>query len=159
MRAVRTVSLSLACVVASLGFAPAPVYKANYRDPGFVLKQLQGTWAMPIYEHGGRTMISVGEAYTVKIVKDQWSFFISKNGGPLTNNKSSSYTLKLDPKANPAHIDFIQSKTYSLLGVYVLEADTLKIAFRITNDEKKDRSTDLANAGPNDYVLELRRQR
>ena len=151
---VRRSALLLAA--AAFGFAPAPVYKENARDPDAVLKRLQGTWAMPQYESGRRTLISPGEAYTVKIEKDQWTFWRSQNGGPLT--KSSTYTLKLDPKATPTEIDFIQSRTYTLLGSYDLKGDTLKIVFRVNNGLKKERARNLASPGPGDYLLRLERK-
>jgi uncharacterized protein (TIGR03067 family) len=147
--------LLVGLVGATLGFAPAPIPKENQRDPEVVLKRLQGTWAMPRYEQNGRTMISMGEAYTIKIEKDQWTFFRSQRGGPLT--KSTSYSLKLDPKAAPAQIDFVKGKTFSLLGVYELKGDTLKIVFRVNTEGKRDRATDLANPAPNDYLLQLER--
>jgi uncharacterized protein (TIGR03067 family) len=143
-------------VLAALGFAPAPVFKESARTAASDLARLQGTWAMPRYEQNGRTMISMGEAYTVKVEKDQWTFYRSQNGGPLT--KSSSYALRLDPKTAPAEIDFIQSKTYVLLGVYDLKGDALKIVFRVNGDGKKDRVKDLANPAPTDYLIELRRK-
>ena len=149
--------LALLLAAAALGFAPAPIYKENARDPASVLKRLQGSWAMPRYESGGRNMINPGEAYTVIIEKDQWTFWRSRNGGPLM--KSSTYTLKLDPKTNPAEIDFFQSKTYSLLGSYDMSGDTVKIVFRVTNDDKRDRARDLATPGPGDYYLQLERKR
>ena len=148
--------LLVVLVAASLGFAPAPVYRENSRDPESVLKRLQGEWAMPRYEQNGRTMISMGEAYTVKIEKDVWTFYRSHNGGPLV--KSSSYTLKLDPKANPAEIDFVSSPTYRLLGVYELKGDTLRIAFRTNTGANMDRVRSLATPAPNDYVIELQRK-
>jgi uncharacterized protein (TIGR03067 family) len=151
---VRRIVLLLAA--SALGFAPAPVYKETGRDPVAVLKRLQGTWAMPQYESGGRTMISPGETYTVKIEKDQWTFWRSQNGGPLT--KSSTYTLKLDPKANPAEVDFVQSPTYSLLGAYALEGNTVRVVFRVSNGMQKQRARDLAAPGPGDYLLRLERK-
>ena len=154
---VRSISLLLVgLVVATLGFAPAPIPKENYRNSEFVLKRLQGTWAMPRYEQNGRTMISNGEAYTVKIEKDLWTFYRSQNGGPLT--KSSSYTLKLDPKATPAEIDFISNPTYRLLGIYELKGDSLKIAFRVNNGMNMDRVKSLTNPAANDYILQLERK-
>ena len=152
---VRRIALLLA--VTALGFAPAPIYKENGRDPATVLRRLQGSWAMPRYEMAGRTMISPGEAYTVIIEKDQWTFWRSRNGGPLM--KSSTYTLKLDPKTNPAEIDFFQSKTYSLLGSYDMSGDTVKIVFRVTDDEKRDRARDIVTPAPGDYSLQLERKR
>ena len=149
--------LLVGLVVAALGFAPAPIFRENPRDPQSVLDRVQGTWAMPRYEQNRRTLISMGEAYVVKIEKTQWTFFRSQNGGPLT--KSSTYTLKLDPKTTPAEIDFIQSQTYSLLGVYELKDDKLKIVFRVNGAGKKDRAQDLVNPPPNDYLLELERKR
>ena len=148
--------LLVGLVGAALGFAPAPVFRENYRDPAFVLKQLRGTWAMPRYDRNGATMISAGEAYTVKIEKDLWTFYRSQNGGPLM--KSSSYTLKLDPKTTPAEIDFIGSGTYRLLGVYELKADKLKITFRITTEMDKSRVKSLTKPDPGDYLLELERK-
>ena len=153
----RSTSLLLVGLVgATLGFAPVPIYRENYRTPEAVLKQLQGTWAMPRYDQNGRTMISVGEAYTVKIEKERWTFYRSQNGGPLS--PSSSYTLKLDPKAAPAEIDFGSTPTYRLLGVYELKGDRLKITFRINSGVNIDRVKSLTNPGPNDYLLELERK-
>ena len=147
----------LLLAASALAFAPAPVYKENARDPDAVLRRLQGTWAMPRYELAGRTLISPGEAYTVKSEKDQWTFWRSRNGGPLI--KSSTYTLKLDPKANPAEVDFVLSATYSLLGAYALDGDTLKVVFRVSDRMKMERARDLAAPGRIDYFLRLERKR
>ena len=111
---------------------------------------------MPRYEIGGRSMISPGEAYAVKIEKDQWTFFRSQNGGRLT--KAQSYALKLDPKTTPAEVDLVQSKTYLLLGAYELKGDTLKIVLRDTDDAKRERARDLTNLATGDYLIELQRK-
>ena len=152
-------TLLLLLPIAALGFAPAPVFREKPNDPESVLKCLQGDWAMPRYEQNGRTRISNGEAYMVKIEKDLWTFYHSHNGGPLT--KSMSYTLKLDPKATPAEIDFLDylsTPTYRLLGVYELKGDTLRIAFRTNTGANMDRVRSLATPAPNDYVIELQRK-
>jgi uncharacterized protein (TIGR03067 family) len=145
--------LLLLLPIAALGFAPAPVYRGNDLDPAYVLKRLQGTWAMPRYDRNRRTMILASEVYTVKIEKDQWTFFISRNGGSLI--KSSTFTLKLDSKAVPAEIDFAQGKTRTFLGVYDLKGDTLKIVFRATKD---GRARDLTNPARGDEFLQLERK-
>ena len=77
-------TLLLLLPIAALGFAPAPVFRDNDRDPALVLRQFQGTWKMPRYDRGGLTMIRANEVYTVEIKKDQWTFFISRNGGAIT---------------------------------------------------------------------------
>jgi len=151
----RTILLLLLPMVA-LGFAPAPVYRDPDRDPVLALKRLQGTWRMPRYDRGGLTMIRAREAYTVHIEKDQWTFYISRNGGALT--KSSTFRLKLDPKAVPPEIDLIQGKTRTLLGVYDLKGDTLKIVYRVTDDEKEERACDLTNPALGDEFLQLERK-
>ena len=155
---VRSAALTfLLLAAASSGFAPAPIFKESKRDPAFVLQRLQGTWAMPRYDHGGTSAISMCEAYTIKIEKDEWTFFRSHNGGPLT--KSSTYTLKLDPKTNPPEIDFVGKQNMTLVGTYDLRGDDLKIVFRIKGQGgRTDRAKDLTNPEPNDYLIELRRQ-
>ena len=154
---VRPLSLLLVgLTAAALGFAPAPVYRGDDLDPAKVLKRLEGTWAMPRYEQAGRTRIAAGEAYTIKIEKDQWTFFRSQKGGRLT--KAQSYTLKLDPKATPPEVELVRSKTYLLLGAYELKGDTLKIVFRVTNDAKRERARDLTNLATGDYLIELQRK-
>ena len=86
---------------------------------------------------------------------DRWTTFRSQNGGPLT--KTATFTLRLDPKAAPAEIDFIQSNTDSLLGAYDLKGDTLKIIVRTNNAAAKGRARDRTNPTPNDCILQLER--
>ena len=152
----RTLLFSLLSIVA-FGFAPAPVFRERPDDPETVLRRLQGTWKVPRYELAGRTAYSKGEAYTIKIEKDLWTFFRSVDGGALS--KSSSHTMKLDPKSTPAEIDLIavHDPTFIFFGVYELKGDTLRFAFRTSTNGKKDRAKDLTPA-PDTFFLQLERQ-
>jgi uncharacterized protein (TIGR03067 family) len=148
----------LLLLIAALGFAPAPVFRERPDDPVAVLKRLQGTWTVPRYELGGRTAYSKGEAYTIEIEKDRWTFFRSVNGSPLV--KLSSHTLKLDPKATPAEIDLIATHDpmFIFSGVYELKGDTPKFVFRTDTHGKKNRAKDIINPGPGTFFMQLERR-
>ncbi len=154
----RSSLLLIGLVGATLGFAPAPVFRERPDDPDAVFRRLQGTWAVSRNEEGGQTRIPMGQAFTIKFEKDQWTFLRSENGGPLI--KSDRHTLKLDPKATPAEIDFIFSATKEVrfCGVYELKGDTLRIAFRSTANGTKGRAKDLSNPAPGDWFMQLERR-
>ena len=155
MRSLAFLLGPLVLAASTLGFAPAPIYKGNGRAPGSVLKRLQGTWTVSRYEISGQNLLPAGEDYIVRIEKGQWTF--SRKGA--TPPKTNTYTLKLDPKAKPAAVDFVRDKTCLALGAYALEGDTWKIVFRAADGTKKERARDLATPGPGDYYLQLERKR
>ena len=144
-------------VLATLGFAPAPIFKENDQDPEVVSKRLQGMWAMPRYEHAGRTMISKGEVHAVQIEKDQWTFLSSDKGGPLT--RSSTLTVRFNPKAKTPEIDLTSGTEYVYHGVYELKGDTMKLVFRANRGGERGRACDLTSSAGFDYLMQLERQR
>jgi uncharacterized protein (TIGR03067 family) len=135
-----------------LGFAPAPVFKKRPLDPD----RLEGTWDVTLYDQCGQSHLSSGLAYTVEIEKDQLTFFWSQNGGPL--ERSPSFTLRLDPKATPAEIDFIQDGMNIYSGVYCSKAGRLEIVYQATSDRTKYRAKDLGHPAPTNYHMRLERR-
>ena len=145
-----------ALALATLGFAPAPIFKEKYQDSKAVSKRVQGMWAMPRYEYNGRTMISKGEVWTVKIEKDQWTVLTSENGGPLT--RSSTSTVKFNPKAMTPEIDLTSGTEYVYHGIYELKGDTMKLIFRANRDGSAGRARDLTRPSDFDHLMQLERQ-
>ena len=153
----RRLLFSLLSIVA-LGFAPAPVFRERPDDPEAVLKRLQGTWMVSRYEQGGQTIFAKGEAFEIKIEKDRWTFFLSRDGLPVTT--SSSFALKLDTRGSPAEIDIMSdaNKMYMLNGVYHLKGDTLTIVYRVNANGNKDRARHLTKLAPGDCLMQLERR-
>ena len=157
-------------LVAPLGLAPPPVFRERPDDSESVLRRLQGTWSMSRFEIRGRTVNGEGEVFTIRIENDLWTSFHSANGSRVS--EMDRFTLKLDPKASPAEIDFThRSLPVGWRGVYSLKGDTLKIVFReydLKGDTakilyppnvngKKDRARNLLDPGPRDYFMQLER--
>ena len=94
----RIATLGLALLVtASLGFAPAPIYRERRGSPEDELKNLQGRWLLVSRKRGGNSPSHAVHAVVVK--GNQWTFF-DKAG-----TWHASWLLSLDVKNSPKHID------------------------------------------------------
>lgn len=76
------------------------------------------------------------------------------------DDETQEFTFKLDPAAKPKRID-ITFTLGTLLGVYELDGDTLKVCYsEIQESEKGRRPTDLtAPAGSKRYLWVLKRDK
>ena len=120
----RIATLSLALLVtASLGFAPAPIYRERQGSPENELKDLQGKWILVSRMCGGKK-ITNHVAYTVQISGNRW--VLSSKDGKFRNSR----TFSLDVKQSPKHINMrIDGREYSECNIYELKGDKLEYAY------------------------------
>ena len=120
----RAMSLALVLLgIASLGFAPAPVYRERRGSAEDELKNLQGRWLLVSRTRGGKRVTN-HVAYAVQISGDRW--VLSSKDGTFR----SSRTFSLDVKQSPKHIDMRSDGVPSTrCCIFQLEGDTLKHAY------------------------------
>src|SRR5262245_66566025 len=106
VRAVLVVLLA-AGVAAS---APVPRPRPDRMSEALAVKNLQGTWTILRYEHGGSPIGAAG--LKVRISNETWAFY--REGAAAA--PSSSYNLAIDTSKKPAWLDLTQvnSKTFVL---------------------------------------------
>jgi uncharacterized protein (TIGR03067 family) len=116
-------------IVLSLGFAPAPVYKAPKPvAPKSDLERMQGKWVVVRQSRNGEDMAARPSNYTVEIVGDRFRHFI---GGRLL----AEWSIRLDATKRIKEIDRkklggeVVSGPTALLGIYRLDGDSLQIAY------------------------------
>ncbi len=115
-------------LTAALLLAAAPADDAN-KD----LNGLQGTWNVESLVRGGKF------ASPATVSKMQLVISGDKATMKVPAKDDSAGTLKLDPSKKPAAIDFVRDDKEVLLGIYVLDGDTLRLA--IQKPGGKDRPT------------------
>jgi uncharacterized protein (TIGR03067 family) len=116
-------------IVAALGTATAAPVESESVKEG--LAKLTGTWKVKEWKRNGEDV----PAEDAKVTR----FII--NGDKIivdTGTKKDMGTITIDPKKKPATID-IKSETYkvTLLCIYELDKDSLKICFPIDAKEKR----------------------
>jgi uncharacterized protein (TIGR03067 family) len=146
----RTTTFALALLVtASLGFAPAPVYRPRRGGPEEELKNLQGTWILVSRTRAGRTP-SHG-LFAVDVRDNRWTFS-SKDGTWHT-----SWFLSLDVKKSPKQIDLRgDGWEGSACAIYENKGDTLEFAFEL---DTSLRPTNFRGDSSKWYVDVYRRQK
>ena len=89
----RRTTIAVAILVASLGFAPAPVFRER-PDPKGLLKRLQGTWELKTPS---------GRVSTLARIKDDtWTYIFVTNG---VESEGSPTEIILDARGNPVKLD------------------------------------------------------
>lgn len=120
-------------VVMSLGFAPAPVYRAR-PDKRTDLEKMQGAWVrVSLTIDGKRHEEAVGSVVPT-INGDTLSF-----AAP-----SDKWRLTLDATKNPKRLESLQivpANALGFMGIYKLEGDRLVVCWRSGKTEA-DRPTD-----------------
>src|SRR5262245_54052314 len=112
------------------------------------LQRLQGTWR-PV------SAIENGVAVPTNKLKDQ-TFFIGADTFLIRQGQTAlqAGNLQLDPTASPATVNAIvkqgQKKDTTLLGIYSLDGDTLKICF---DPQGQERPKELASAEGSGFTL------
>jgi uncharacterized protein (TIGR03067 family) len=129
--------ICLLVVVACVGFAPAPFPRREKRQDDF--QAIQGIWKVVVYESNGAPLTN--NNLRVRIEGLNWHFYRENNG---QKTPSSTYALRLEPKASPAAFDWsqphnVQNPMY--IGSYLLERKRLTIVFGNAN---QPRPTDFA---------------
>ena len=125
----RAMSLALVLlVIASLGFAPAPVYRERRGSTEDELKHLQGRWLLVSRTREGNK-ITNHVAYAVQINGDRW--VLSSKDSKFRNSR----TFSLDVKQSPKHIHMrADGETSAECCIYEVEGDTLKYAYPAEKD-------------------------
>jgi uncharacterized protein (TIGR03067 family) len=113
--------------------------------------ELQGQWQVQQYEVNG-TPREAREYYWA-IHRDSIRHDVAIGGGAV-------WKFKIDPSKSPKQIDIhttpaLNGKGEALPGIYLLEGDTLKVCFRITEGERPTEFT--AAAGSKQAQLVLKR--
>jgi uncharacterized protein (TIGR03067 family) len=98
------------------------------------LKKVQGTWKFLSHEMNGQPTPRE-EVEKLKISFSGDKFSVTEDGKVL-----QAGTNKLDPTKKPAHIDATvtdgQGKGVTMLGVYELKGDTLRVCFDPTGKQR-----------------------
>src|ERR1700722_14820874 len=109
--------VALVAAIALPAFAPAPFPKPKKDDQ----KSLAGTWSVVRYERAGNPVRAAG-SLKVQIEGDKWMFLNVNAGGA---KPSTTYTITLDSKKDPASIDLTMSDARvkmaggnKLMGIY-----------------------------------------
>src|ERR1043166_5180599 len=101
------------------------------------LEKLQGTWRFQSHEHDGKAMAKEQvEGMTITFTGDKWTV---KVGDMVVQ----AGTHKFDPTQKPATVDATvtegENKGKTMLGIYELKDDTIKVCF---DPEGKTRPTE-----------------
>ena len=118
--------IAVALCVLGLITCGRPVAADDKADPGAAeLKKVQGTWAFESQEVGGQK--APADALKQMTITFDGDKFTVKNGDKVTQ----SGTQKLDPakKAVDAKVTEGVSSGTTMLGIYELDGDTLKVCF------------------------------
>jgi len=115
-----------------------------------VLKKLQGTWKFVSQEREGKPRPREELAkQTITFARDKWT--VRRDGKVV-----QAGTHKFDPGRKPAQVDAVvtdgEDKGSTMLGIYELKGDTLKVCF---DPKGKERPTDFTSkAGRMTAVVE-----
>src|SRR5262249_2122060 len=127
-------------VVASLA-AGGTLQGGGGKDAGEdVLKKIQGTWKFVSQERDGKPRPR-GELakQTITFAGDKWT--VRRDGKVV-----QAGTHKFDPGKKPPRVDAVvtegEDKGFTMLGIYELKGDTLKVCFDLKG---KERPTDFTS--------------
>jgi uncharacterized protein (TIGR03067 family) len=110
-------------------------------------EKIQGTWNMQTWTGGGKDRPAEEVAKMQLVLKDD-QFIPQQGGSPEPGGPS---TFKLDATKKPPIIDVTNKNGEVALGIYQLDGDDLKMAFRRPGG--KDRPTEFASPADSDVLL------
>jgi uncharacterized protein (TIGR03067 family) len=116
------------------------------------MEKLQGTWkAVSSETDGTKLEDDILKGYTLTVSKDEFTaaIFMDLGGGKVSQSVSKS-TVSLDATKKPKAIDYEYNaggKKVTSLGIYALEADTLKICTSRPGKERPTRFESKAGSG------------
>ena len=151
----RKILLSLLSI-AALGFAPAPVYRERPNGPETILRRLQGSWEITRYEYNDVSVHPAWVSGYAVVVRDKMTFFRRMGEGRVL--EETTFTLRLDPKADSPEIDFVEREDYVFRGVYELNGGRLKVVFRLNAEGKFGRATNLDKPGRDEWLRHFERK-
>jgi uncharacterized protein (TIGR03067 family) len=135
-----TFAVALVLVAAAMASADDATKKAQ--------KMIQGTWEPVRLSFGGKPDPTPAKDLPTRIFDGDK--LTTKDPGKKTEEQA---TFKLDASKEPKQIDIAQKGGKTVQGIYVLEGDTLKIAYKLGGQE---RPTKLDDDGV--FVETLKRQ-
>ena len=113
------------------------------------LKALQGAWKI-------EKIVANGETVSLETAENRY-FTIKGNEAIPSDNPKDIATLKIDSAQKPAHIDFTDTAKETMLGIYEISGDTLKLC--MANPGEK-RPTEFASPKDSKVLfLVLKRER
>ena len=121
--------------------ASGPLQGGGGKDAGEdVLKKIQGTWKFVSQDRDGKPMPKDDLAkQTITFAGDKWT--VHRDGKVV-----QAGTHKFDPDKKPAQVDAVvkegQDKGSTMLGIYEMKGDTLKVCFDLKG---KERPADFSN--------------
>jgi len=139
MRVMCLCIVAVAFLAAGETLSPGREKEAGDSD----LKKLQGTWQFVSHEmKGKKTPPEQVAKLKITFTGDKWS--VTEDGKEVQTG-----TQKLDPSKKPPHVDALiiegGAKGVTMLGIYEIKGDTLKVCF---DPEGKERPTSFtAKAG------------
>jgi uncharacterized protein (TIGR03067 family) len=127
-------------VVASLAAGGTVQGKAEKDAGEDVLKKIQGTWKFVSQEVEGKPRTKEELAkQTITFEGDKWT--VRRDGKVI-----QAGTHKFDPDKKPAWVDAVvregEGKGFTMLGIYELKGDALKVCF---DPKGKERPTDFTS--------------
>ena len=129
----------LSIVAFALLAAGSPLLGGNKDSGASVLKKIQGTWRFVAHEANGQKT-PADEVAKLKITFTGDKYAISRDGKVVQEG-----TNKLDPSKTPAHIDAKitegDGKGHTMLGIYELKGDTIRVCFDTAGKERPTRFT------------------
>jgi uncharacterized protein (TIGR03067 family) len=124
----------LSIVALALLAAGAPLLGGNKDSGASDLKKIQGTWRFVSHEANGKKT-PPDEVAKLKITFQGDKFTVTKDDQVV-----QAGTNKLDPSKTPAHIDAKitegDGKGHTMLGVYELKGDTIRVCFDTAGKER-----------------------
>jgi uncharacterized protein (TIGR03067 family) len=130
---------TLVCIVTIAVLAACETsHGGGKKDPGAaVLKKIQGTWKFTSQEMDGKPVPAEALAgMTIVFSGDKWS--VRQDGKEI-----QAGTHKFDPAKKPGHVDAVvtagQDEGNTMLGIFELKGDTMKVCF---DPKGKARPTD-----------------
>ncbi len=138
----KLLKLLPALSVVVLFAADAPKEDATKKD----LEKMQGTWAVVSQEFSGTKLTEemIKQANVTLVVKDQ-TYTILFGTQQVAKGK-----IKLDATKKPKQIDGIDDKGMTMLGIYEIDGDMMKVNFAQPGN---DRPTELATKEKSMQIL------
>ncbi len=140
-------ALVLPALALGLTAAPVPKEKAKVKDEDAIL----GTWKVETFDLGG----AAGGPPPGEITKLRLTFKDGKVAASRGDGMQDEIDYKLDATTTPKSLDMIE-KTSTMLGIYELDGDTLKICVS-EGGQKGVRPTEMKTDGKNIAVITLKR--